>query len=251
MSRRLASLSSLITLLVAWESVCRKGWVSPVLLSPPSAIASSLVELLRSGAIAGDLASTIAAFALSLLLAVGFGVAVGITMGMSESMYFLLHPYIVSLNSVPKIALMPVIVLWFGLGLPPKVFLGSLMGGFPVAMAAYGGMRSLERDTLLVARAFGAGRWRILRSVVLPGLAPHVLASMRVAVNYVFVGVLTAEFFASDGGLGYKMVLYSSNFQTERFFSLLCLVAAIALACAGLVRLAERRFFSWAPEFDA
>lgn len=245
---RLTAVVSLVVVGTLWEMVCRFGWVSPLLISPPSEIFSAWLGLWRSGGIAGDLFSTLSAFGISLALSFLFGLLFGISMGMSHAMYHLIHPYIVSLNSVPKIALMPIVALWFGLGLSPKVFLGTLMGCFPIAMAVYAGVRSLERDTLLVARSFGAGRAMILRTVVLPGLLPHVLSALRVAVNYVFVGILTVEFFAADRGLGYKMVLYSANFETSAFFALLFTVIVAALLCSFVIHLAEARLIHWKIE---
>ncbi|MBI3548904.1 MAG: ABC transporter permease [Elusimicrobia bacterium] len=239
---------SFLCVLALWETSCRLRWVSPVLLSAPSRIVASLASLMGSGALTGDLAATASALLLSLAIALAAGGALGVGMGLSQPTFRLIHPYLVSLNAIPKVALMPVLVLWFGLGLPPKVFLGAFMGSFPIAMAAYGGVRSLESDLLMMARSFGAGRMMILREVVLPGLLPHVLPALRVAANYALVGVLIVEFFAADRGLGYRIIVYSSNFQTEAFFALLLLVAAMGLACASTVGFLERRLVRWPGE---
>lgn len=245
---RALPLLSLGAAAAAWEAACRLGLVSPVLLSPPSAIAAAGWSLAASGALGPDLVATLSAFAWSLLLAAAVGIAAGAAMGASPLAAALLDPWLTALNAVPKIALLPVVVLAFGLGRPPAVFLGALMGAFPVAVSVHAGMRGLERDFVMLARAFGASRLVILRAVILPGLLPHCLASLRIAINYCLVGVLLVEFFAADRGLGYRMLVFSSNFQTAPFFALLLFVMGLALALSAGLRRLERRLTAWRPE---
>lgn len=241
-------LLSLAAAAAACEAACRLGLVSPVLLSPPSRIAAAGWSLAASGTLWPDLAATLSAFALSLLLAGVVGTLAGAAMGASPLASALLEPWFAALNAVPKIALLPVVVLGFGLGRPPAVFLGAVMGSFPVAVSVHAGMRGLERDFVQLARAFGAGRLMILRAVILPGLLPHGLAAFRIAINYCMVGVLLVEFFAADRGLGYRMLVFSSNFQTAPFFALLVFVMGLALALSAALRRLERRLTAWRPE---
>jgi NitT/TauT family transport system permease protein len=203
---------------------------------------------MKSDAFGSDLAATLSAFGASLALATVLGTAVGAAMGASRTAYHLLNPHMTALNAVPKIALMPIVVMWFGLGFPSAVFLGTLMGSFPIAVSVYAGMRGLERDYVLLARAFGATRMKTALSVVVPGLVPHLIAALRIAVNYVLVGVLIVEFFASDRGLGYRMVVFSQNFQVASFFSILVLVMGLALGLAGALYWLESRLTTWRPE---
>ncbi len=240
-------LVSVLVLLAGWEAVDRAGWISPVLFSSPSRIVSSGVDLLGSGKINDDLVTTLAGFSAAFLVATFFGVIAGIAIGYSETLYRIFHPYIVAVNAVPKIVLMPLVILWFGLGLPSKVFLGGVMAGFPIVVSTHAGVRGLDREYIQLARAFRASRRRILRSVILPSIAPYVLSGMRVGINYAMVGVLIVEFFASGKGVGYRMVLYTQNFQIDRFFVLLVVVVAFTLVCTELVQRLERRMGSWRP----
>lgn len=233
---------------ILWEASCRFGFVNPLLLSPPSRIAAAGWALLKSDFFYFDLTATLSAFGASLVLAVVFGTAAGAAMGASRAAYHLLNPHITALNAAPKIALVPVVVLWFGLGFPSAVFLGTLAGSFPIAVSVYAGMRSLERDYVLLARAFRATRTKTALSVIVPGLVPHLIAALRIAVNYVFVSVLVVEFFAADRGLGYRMVVFSQNFQIAPFFALLVLVMGLALALSGVLHWLGDRLTTWRPE---
>ena len=232
---------------LAWEGVSRLGWVSPVLLSSPTRIAAAGYRLLGTGVLQADLAFTLKVFGLSVVVATFAGTGLGLAIGYSPTVYRLLHPFIVAVNSLPKIVLMPLIVLWLGIGMSANVFLGALMASFPVIISTYTGVLSLERDFVLVARAFGASRPTLLRTIVLPGVTPYLLSGLRVGVNYAMVGVLISEFFASSRGVGYRMVMYMSNFEVEQFFVCLVLVAGFTLLVTGLLHALESRVHGWRP----
>jgi len=233
--------------LALWETLDRLGWINPVFFSSPTRIIRSAIDLLGSGRLNDDIQVTLLGFFFALGVATGLGVLVGISVGLSDILYRLFDPIIVALNALPKIVLMPLVILWFGLGLSSKVFLGSVMAGFPIVVGTHAGVRNLERDHVQLARAFGASPFRIFRLVVLPSIAPFVLAGVRLGVNYAMVGVLIVEFFASGKGIGYRMVLYTQNFQIDAFFVLLGLVVAFVLTCSGLVRWLENRMGRWRP----
>jgi len=242
--REIRAVVPVIVVIGLWELCCRAGLVSPVLLSSPSEIIKAGAGLAASGGIGQDLRSTLGAFASCLTLAALLGTLAGAAMGYSPSVYSIVNPFFVSMNSIPKIALMPVLVLWLGIGTAPKIFLGTLMGSFPIAVSVLAGMRAVEREYVLLARSFGAGPMRILRSVILPGLVPYTLAGLRVAVNYVLVGILTAEFFAADQGIGFKMVLFSSNFEVASYFALLVFIALLAILSTAAIQAVEQRLAS-------
>lgn len=239
---------SAAALAAAWEAACRSGLVSPTLLASPSEVLRAALVLASSSEARADLAVTLAAYLSSLVLGGLLGALLGAAMGASRAADRLIDPYVTAANAVPKIALMPLVVLWFGLGFKPALFLGTVMALFPVAVSVRAGMRALERDLVLLARAFGAGPRVLWLSVIAPGLVPHFLSAWRVAANYALVGVLIVEFFACDRGLGYRMVAYSANFQTAPFMALLLLSMALALAVSGLLRLLEERASTWRPQ---
>jgi NitT/TauT family transport system permease protein len=243
----LVSFLSVVAFFAGWEAAYQANLVNPVFFSAPSRIVSATRDVLESGTLIEDLSITLTAYAISILIAAVIGVLVGLTTGVSDLAYRVLNPFIVSLNALPKIVLMPMVLLWFGLGLSSKVFLGALMAGFPIIVNVQSGMHNLERDHIMLARSFGASKIVILRSIVLPSLVPYLLAGLRVGVTYAMVGVLIVEFFASSAGIGYRMVLTTQNFQIDAFFVLLIVVIAIILGCTSIIKLAEKHFGRWRP----
>jgi NitT/TauT family transport system permease protein len=241
------AVSAVLGFLLAWEAICRLGMVSPVLLTPPTRVATAAFHLLLTPTIHRDLAFTVSVYLVSLAVATIVGSSTGFLMGYSASVYQVINPFVVALNSMPKIILMPLIVLWLGIGVSTNLCLGALMAGFPIAIATYTGVRSLEQDFVLLAKSFGAGTLTTLRSIVLPGVAPFVVSGLRVGLNYAMVGVLTAEFFASSQGIGYRMVLFISNFEVESFFGCMALVVGFTLACTAAVARLEHALQNWRP----
>lgn len=175
------------------------------------------------------------------------GTLLGLALGTSRPLYLALNPFVVASNALPKIVLLPLIVIWLGVGLAANVFLGSLMASFPILVSTFTGVRHLEQEYSDLARSFGASGWLRLRAIVLPGVLPYVVSGLRVAVSYALVGALIGEFFSSERGLGHRMRLHMANFEVDPFFVCLCLVAALALLATAAVERLERRVERWRP----
>jgi ABC-type nitrate/sulfonate/bicarbonate transport system permease component len=249
--RRWVSVLAVVLFFLAWQLICTLVLVSPVLLASPSQIAVTGWRLIIAGDLNTDTLFTLSVFVTGLGLAVLFGVAVGLLIGFSDLAFDALQPFIVTASALPKIVLMPLVVLWFGIGMSGNVFLSMMMGAFPIIMSIHAGIKSLDQDLLLLARAYGASRWLTFRSIVLPGLTPFLLGGLRVAVSYTMVGALIAEFFASSEGLGYRMVLTMSNFHVAEFFVCIVLVAFLTLAFQSIVHWLERKVEGWRPPMNA
>jgi len=241
------SVGAVCAFVLGWEAAHRLGWLNPVLLSSPTRIADEGWRLLSTGALTADLVFTLEVFCVSVIAAVVTGMLVGFAIGYSALAYHVMNPFIVTANSLPKIVLMPLIVLWLGIGMSANVFLATLMASFPVITSTYAGVKTLDRDYVLLARSFGASRGHMMRAIVLPGITPYVLSGLRVGISYAMVGALIAEFFASSKGVGYRMVLFMSNFQVDAFFVCMTMVAVFTLACTSLVHWLERRVDAWRP----
>jgi NitT/TauT family transport system permease protein len=241
------SLAGLIGVLVSWEAVVALGWVSPLFTSSPTRIAAAANALVGNQYLAEDLLFTLRGFVLSIALACTAGTAIGVITGASELAYAVFNPWIVGLNSLPKIALMPLVLMWFGMGLPSQVFLGGLMASFPVIVSTQTGVRTIDRALLELAQSYRASRVMVFRSIVLPSVLPYLLGGLRVGVTYAMVGVLIVEFFGSSAGVGYRMVLYSSNFQIDPFFVLLLIVVVWTLGWTALIKQVEDRVGRWRP----
>ncbi|CAN0540373.1 unnamed protein product, partial [Laminaria digitata] len=243
--RKFSGAIALTSALCAWEVASRLELLDPVLTSSPARILAAARRLFSAGALEADILFTLQVFSLSMALAIMLGLALGVAMGASQLVYRLLNPFVVMANGLPKVVLMPWIVLWLGISMAANVFLGTLMASFPIMTSVYGGMRAMEHDLIMLARAFGASRVQLWRHILIPALIPHLLAGIRIAISYTMVGVILAEFFASNEGIGHRMVVYMSNFDVDAFFVCVVLVAAWTVACTSVVRLLERRIEPW------
>ncbi len=245
---RWLSVASVLAFLALWELVCALGWVSPVLLSAPSKIAATAVERLGEPTLWADLSYTAGAFGMALALAIVGGAVVGGVIGYSRAAYAAVNPFIVVVNALPKVVLMPLVVLWVGIGTTANVLLGAVMASFPILTSTHSGIRALERDYVRLARSFGARPATVIRTIVVPGVVPYLLAGIRVGLNYAMVGVLISEFFGSSQGLGYRMMLLMANFEVAAFFVYLGVVAVFTLAASALLHAIERRVQRWRPD---
>jgi len=245
---RWLSLASVALFFIVWEAVCRAGWINPVLLSAPSGIVAAGMVLLSHSMIWLDLAYTALAFVMALGVAIVGGAVVGGVIGYSRTAYFVVNPFVVAINGLPKVVLMPLVVLWVGIGSAASVFLGAVMASFPILTATFSGIRALDPDHVRLARSFGAGPRVIARTIVAPGVAPYLLSGIRVGLNYAMVGVLIAEFFGASQGVGYRMMLLMANFEVASFFAYLLIVAAFTLATTSLLQAVERRVTHWRPD---
>lgn len=245
--RRLRAFAAVLIALVGWELACRLALVSPVLLRPPSRVVRTIATLLGERRIEADLLFTVSIYFGGLALSLVSGLAVGLLIGFSRRVEDVLMPFIVGAAALPKIVLMPLIVLWLGIGPAANLFLATLMGAFPIVLALHAGVRALDPELLRLARAFGAPRAMTLRELVLPSLLPFLLAGLRVAVSTTMVGAIIAEFFASSRGLGYRVRLAMDNFEIDEFYAGVTLIAALTLSVQALVAALERRVEAGRP----
>jgi NitT/TauT family transport system permease protein len=231
--------SSLLALLAGWEAAARAGWVDPLFVPAPSAVALAFGGIGRS-ALAGlgdTLAKTAVAYALSVVL----GVALGIALGSVRLLREVLNPFVVALYGMPKILVLPWIVLILGFGTAPAVVYGAIHGFFPVLVLVAGGVRDVDRTLLGVARAFGARPWQIYWKVVLPAIVPTVVAAMRLGIVFCLLGVLIVEMFAGVRGMGHVLGSLANGFRAPELFAATALVSAASIAIVlGLDALNER-----------
>jgi ABC-type nitrate/sulfonate/bicarbonate transport system permease component len=231
--------ASVLALLAAWETVARLGWVDPLFVPAPSAVAGAFTRVGPS-ALAGlgdTLAKTAVAYALSVLL----GVAGGIALGSAGVLREALNPFVVALYGMPKILVLPWIVLLLGFGTTPAIFYGTLHGFFPILVLVAGAVRDVDRTMLGVARAFGASPWQLYWKVVLPAIVPTVLAGMRLGIVFCLLGVLIVEMFAGIRGMGHVLNSLANGFQAPELFAATALVSVVSIVIVlGLDALNER-----------
>jgi ABC-type nitrate/sulfonate/bicarbonate transport system permease component len=236
---RALQLATLLALLAAWEGAARAGWVDPLFVPAPSAVARAL------GAIGGPalaaLGDTLAKTALAYVLSVVLGVAAGLFVGSVRLLREVLNPFVIALYGIPKILVLPWIVLLLGYGTAPAVFYGTLHGLFPVLVLVMGAVRDVEPTLVTVARAYGATPWQLYRKVLLPAIVPSVFAGMRLGIVFCLLGVLVVEMFAGVRGMGYVLGSLANGFRAPELFAATALVSAASITIVlSLDALGER-----------
>jgi ABC-type nitrate/sulfonate/bicarbonate transport system permease component len=230
---------SLLALIGLWEGVARAGWVDPLFVPAPSAVAGAFGRIGRS-ALAG-LADTLVKTAVAYTVSVVVGVALGIALGSVRALRQVLNPFVIALYGMPKILVLPWIMLLLGFGTAPAIVYGTIHGLFPILVLVAGGVRDVDRTLIGVARAFGATPWQLYWKVVLPAIVPTVLAGMRLGIVFCLLGVLIVEMFAGVRGMGHVLNSLANGFQAPELFAATALVSAASIATVlGLDALNER-----------
>jgi len=234
---------SVAGLLLVWELAARGGLVDPLFVPAPSAVLRALrgIGPEAVGLIGETLGKTLVAYALAIALGVGAGLALG---GV-RYLHDVLNPFLVALYALPKILVLPWILLAFGLAATPAVVYGVLQGFFPICLLVAGGVRDIDRTPLRVARSMGATSWQLYRKVVLPAVLPAVLAGMRLGIIYCLLGVLVVEMFGGIRGMGFLLVSLANAFRAPELFAATALVSLLSIGVVlGLERL-NRRLGHW------
>jgi NitT/TauT family transport system permease protein len=233
-----------VATLALWELVCVVFSIEPFLLPRPSVVWKTLVA--SFGPIMHNagftLFTTLVGFALSIVV----GMALGVAIGASVYAYAGLYPLLVAFNSVPKVALVPILVIWFGTGAIPAVITAFSAAFLPIAVNVATGLITLEPELRDVLRALGASKLQIIRIVGIPRSLPFFFASLKIAIAFAFVGAVVSETVAADRGIGFMMIAASSRFDVPLVFAGLVVVAAMGVLMYAICVLIERRYIGWA-----
>jgi ABC-type nitrate/sulfonate/bicarbonate transport system permease component len=234
---------SVVGLVAIWEGVARAGWVDPLFVPAPSAVVRAFGRI-GASALAGlgdTLAKTAVAYVLSVVLGVSLGVAVGSVRVLRE----VLSPFVIAVYGMPKILVLPWIVLILGFGTAPAILYGTIHGLFPILVLVMGGVRDVDRTLVTVARAFGASPWQLYWKVLLPAIVPTVLAGMRLGIVFCLLGVLIVEMFAGVRGMGCVMGSLANGFQAPELFAATALVSASSIAIVLALDSLNTRLSRW------
>ncbi|MEF2277311.1 ABC transporter permease [Deinococcus sp. YIM 134068] len=235
---------SILAFFLLWELVCRVFAIQPFILPTPSASLATLVQF--APAVAGHAIQTLTTTLLGFALAVVLGVALGALVGLNRTAYQALYPLLIGFNAVPKAALVPVLVIWFGVGAVPAVLTAFLISFFPVVVNVATGLATVEPEPRDVLRALGASPWEVFTKVSLPRSLPYFFASLKVAVTLAFVGSIISELAASNKGIGVMMNQAASSFQVPLVFGGVLLVSAMGVLLYAVFALLESRLTGWA-----
>ncbi len=231
-------------LFLIWEAACRVFDIPPFLLPAPSAIAASMVKwwqpLLQDGA------QTLFTTAVGFAFAIVAGLALGVAIGSSALVYRGLYPLLIGFNSIPKVAVVPVLVIWFGTGSLPAIITAFLISFFPIVVNVATGIATVEPELRDVLRALGARPIDIITKVGLPRAMPYFFASLKIAITVAFVGSIIAESVAPNAGIGRLMMVASSRFDVPLVFAGLVLTGVMGVAMYWVAEALERRVTGWA-----
>jgi len=237
---RAASLLLAVLLLLAWEAACRLLHVSPLVLPPPSAIARSLWQGLASGYFWPHLRATATELLLGVLAGCAIGFATGVALAESALLRRLAMPYVVASQVIPKLALTPLFVLWFGFGMTSTVVITALICFFPLMENTLTALRQVAPERLELFRMLGATRAQTLWRLKLPAGLPAILAGLRVAVVLALVGAVVGEFIGASRGLGALVIASQGTMDTTLMFAVLVLIAVLGLLAYQATLLLER-----------
>jgi NitT/TauT family transport system permease protein len=242
---------SIVLLLLVWQFVpyffpLKAG--TKLFFAVPSQIVGTLWNMIVTGSLWSPLGVSAEAFALGLALAIVVGLPVGIVLGRSNTLNAMFDPFITAFNATPRLVFLPLLMLWLGLGLWSKVAVVLLGALFPLLINTYEGVRNADKVLINVVRSFGAGEWDIARLVVVPNSLPFIVVGLRLAIGRAVLGVVVAEFFGAQDGLGVVMVRAASGFKVDVVFAGLIVFAGLSLLMTGLVKLLEDRMTRWRPE---
>lgn len=219
----------------------------PILLARPSAAIADLVDYAGSGLFLKDVTLTLQAAFAGLLLGMVGGVALGLALGYARPVAETVEPVLVALNSLPRIALAPILLLWFGIGITSKIFLSLFTVFFIIFFNTYLGLRSVDPELVRAVRVMGGGRLHLARFVVLPSVFSWIFAALRTSVSFALTGAVVGEFVGSTGGLGYRMVIASGLLDTNRVYAILLVLMVIAVTLIELAKRVEAYLLRWRP----
>ncbi|HEV2162272.1 MAG TPA: ABC transporter permease [Stellaceae bacterium] len=232
-----------LVILVAWEVVVRR--FAPSYVAMPSGVAAAFPSVVVSAPFLAALGQTLGAVAEGLAIAIVFGTFIGLLMGRSILGEKLLRHYINACYAMPMLVVLPLFSLWFGYSGAARLATIVFAAIFSIIVSVADGARSVPKDYIEVARAFGAGRMRMLFEIVLPASMPYFLAGLRLAGGRALIGAVVAEFFTAIGGLGYFILYNSRTFHHNEAFVAVLFLAAFGVAVDGLINGSTRRFLPW------
>ncbi len=215
-------------------------------ISSPSEVVAALGEQIESGDLGRHIGATMTAAGVGYLIGIAVGLSGAFLLMATKRGYDVLEPFLLAFYSIPKIALAPLFIMWFGLALTPKILLAALMVFFIVFMNTVAGVRSVDRGLIDVARVLGAGRLTLIRKILIPAAAPSIMAAIRVTFSRAMVGTILAEFIASTAGLGYMIVRAARQFDIATVFAGVVVIAALVMIVNAVIRFVESRQFPWA-----
>ncbi len=237
-------LGAVVLILLIWEIAARR-FIDPMFISPPSRVFASLGAVWNTTGVPAALRLTFFELAVAFAIAVVIGLVIGLAVGLHPFARRSVTPIILLLYGLPQITILPIFILYFGIGAPSKIAFGVTHGMFPIMVTIIAGVQNMKPILMTSARSMGASRWQILRWVIFPHMIPSFFAGMRLGMSGVLLGVLLAELYVSTAGIGHFTTMFTENFDPTKLFGLIAMLAAMAIVLNEIVRRTELRFGRW------
>ena len=241
---RWSQLIVVLLFLAVWE-IAARFFVDKMFLSPPSRVYSEIGRVFGTRGVPAALGITLFELAVAFAISVAIGLVIGLTIGLSSFARRSFMPIVLLLYGIPQVTILPLFILYFGIGAPSKIAFGVTHGVFPIVLAIVAGVRNLKPVLMTSARSMGASRWHILRHVIFPHMIPSFFAGMRLGTTGVLLGVLLAELYVSTAGIGQFTSTFTQSFDPTRLLGLISVLAIMAIAMNEAVRRLEVHFSKW------
>jgi ABC-type nitrate/sulfonate/bicarbonate transport system permease component len=225
--------------------------INPMFMSAPSLIFKAAVAMFSSGEIYNDLKISSIEFFWGYILAVVVAIPFGIVTGWYKRASYLFDPFVNAMNATPRVALLPLVIIWLGIGILSKVGIIFLGAVFPMLINARDGVKTTPLNLINAARSFGASEWQVFKSVIFPSTLPFILTGLRIAVGRALVGVLVGELYAATAGIGFMITVAGATFQTDKVFVGVLIFAISGIILTDILDRVEHRFDKWRPHVGA
>src|SRR5499427_745567 len=241
----LVSLTTFVIFIISWEGAVRGLDISKIVLPPPSAVAIALWESLRGGELHWHVAVTLYEILAGFVVGSAGGLVLGFIIALSPIMERIFYPYVIAFQTVPKVAIAPIIVIWFGYGAASKVVITATIAFFPLLANTIMGLRAAPQDQVDMMVSYTASRWQVFRMVRLVQALPYIFVGLDVAIVLSVIGAIVGEFVGAKAGLGYLILQKNFNFDMAGTFAILIILSAIGVGLHGLIGIAQRRIVFW------
>jgi len=241
----LERLAVIVVGLLLWEAAIRYFKVSPLLFPSPIAVFDQLIRGITSGVFFKHGLYTVGATVIGFVLGSLMGFVIGVLVSQFDVFNRLIYPYVVALQTVPKVALAPIIIVWFGFGIGSKVFMSMLICFFPVAVNTIEGLNSVRPEQIMLMRSYRSTRWQIFRIVQLPSALPYIFAGLNIGIVLSIIGTIVGEFVGTTTGLGRVLLDYNYAFDIAGVFATLIVLSLIGVVLHAIVRAVHHRLVFW------
>jgi len=250
--KKILGAAAVIVFLTAWE-LCGNTLqlINPLFMSAPSLVFKAAFQMFASGEIFNDLYVSGIEFIVGYILSVVVAIPFGIAIGWYKRFAYVCDPFVNAMNATPRIALLPLVIIWLGIGIISKVGIIFLGAVFPLLINTRDGVKTTPVNLLTAARSFGASEWQIFKSVVLPSTVPFILTGLRLAVGRALIGVMVGELYAATAGIGFMITVAGATFQTDKVFVGVLIFAISGMTLTSVIDHFEHRFDKWRPKVGA